>query len=384
MNTIKKLLLVFLSCTGYAQAQPTLQYVQPPMIFTTEDLFNIQLGSPDTAYKYYQLTAAVSEQTRGVLAEVRTIAFEIPLGGLSIHAGNRADFGPFSTTWQSPAFLNELHHNSGFFPAGRYNVNFILSGTTANDPYSGTYTILNSIGYYQSVDFIQPLFLIYVFDADTIDQKNPVFSWTPVQTTLQAGDGSGEPITYLIEIAELLPGQTPYTAITSNPAYFTRNNLSVSYLQYPYDAREFSDSGTYAWRVHAYRQNSLLISSEIWTFSFAKKVRRKTGEYAWLKREIDQGYYVPEKGTVSFAYTEEYDVEEGAVLEGYLLNEEGAYHLNLAHLQLPVEKGVNKYTVPVSAEGLNLSAGNYMLVVRNGKGENWFLNIDNSNNNCCE
>ena len=68
-------------------------------------------------------------------------------------------------------------------------------------------------------------------DGDTLRTEFPVFQWTPLQVPLDYQ------INYVVQIAEILPGQMPLQALSSNILHFEVTDLNQDYLLYPPDGQ---------------------------------------------------------------------------------------------------------------------------------------------------
>ncbi len=98
-----------------------------------------------------------------------------------------------------------------------------------------------------------PPTLIRPVDDETIASEFPVFTWTPV-TNIQPGTV----VKYKLKICPVFEGQTPRTAIESNPVLLEKSDLFTSSYQYlPSDLpfSYFQQAVRYVWMVQAFDQN---------------------------------------------------------------------------------------------------------------------------------
>jgi len=112
-----------------------------------------------------------------------------------------------------------------------------------------------------------PPMLIAPADGDVVASMAPILQWTPLQVptdyTLQ----------YVLQIAEMLPGQLPDAALSSNILHYENLDVGTTSLTYPVDGLPLESGKTYAWRVVAMDQNGYAASanngaSETWTFRY--------------------------------------------------------------------------------------------------------------------
>lgn len=119
-----------------------------------------------------------------------------------------------------------------------------------------------------SVLYPDPPMLLSPFDGDRVDMQGPFFEWTPLQVPFDY------PIHFVLQIAQILPGQTPEQALSSGIPHYEEDLASTS-LQYPLGELPFVSGARYAWRVQALDQNGYSASanngsSEIWTFVYSE------------------------------------------------------------------------------------------------------------------
>lgn len=118
-----------------------------------------------------------------------------------------------------------------------------------------------------TITYPDPPMLIAPATGDLVSTAAPLFQWTPLQVppefTLQ----------YVMQVAEVLPGQLPEAALSSNILLYENDDVGMTSLSYPIDALPLEAGKTYAWRVVAMDQNGYAASanggsSEIWTFTY--------------------------------------------------------------------------------------------------------------------
>lgn len=148
---------------------------------------------------------------------------------------------------------------TGRFPEGDYTL--CVSVTDG----AGFMLVDNRCEFF-STYFPDPPYLLFPMDGDTVELGDPIFEWTPVQVPV------GFDVRYVFQLAELLPGQEPHTALTSGILHFEDAVGFNPSLTYPLGALPLDDGRRYAWWVQALDPNGLPVSSnqgrsEIWTFT---------------------------------------------------------------------------------------------------------------------
>ncbi len=149
---------------------------------------------------------------------------------------------------------------TGRIPEGTYIVSITIKTT------SGATVVTNSRANFTIV-YPDPPRLVFPANSSAATGTYPVFQWTPIQVPIQYQ------LHYVLKIAEVLQGQTPLKALTSNILQYENDNLTTTTLQYPISALPLKSGKTYAWQVLALDQNGFPPStnsgkSEVWTFTY--------------------------------------------------------------------------------------------------------------------
>ena len=124
-----------------------------------------------------------------------------------------------------------------------------------------------------TIVYPDPPHLVTPFDGDSLENnmQYPVFQWTPVVVP------PSYQLNYSLKIVEILPGQTPSKALSSNIPLYENDNILNSTLVYPISALPIETGKTYAWQVQALDQYGYSPAqndgkSEIFTFSKKKQL----------------------------------------------------------------------------------------------------------------
>ena len=156
--------------------------------------------------------------------------------------------------------LENLIARTGRFPEDDYTACVTLTD-------AGGFVVADNVCADFSTVYPDPPYQLFPIDGDTVPAQDPIFEWTPVQVPVTV-----QPF-YVIQIAEILPGQPPYQALTSNILHYENPGLFAPALQYPLGALPFEQGKRYAWWVQALAQDGFPLStnqgrSEIWTFTY--------------------------------------------------------------------------------------------------------------------
>ncbi|HLP18265.1 MAG TPA: hypothetical protein VK470_18545, partial [Bacteroidota bacterium] len=151
---------------------------------------------------------------------------------------------------------------SGRLPEGMYYICI-----TVLDPSSGAVFVQKKCASFRVTDS-DPVKLLWPENAYVQPlAQYPEFSWTPVNSPVEAG------ITYKFRLVEVLPGQNPLQAMDANQPHFESSVVGKFILPYPLSGQELVEGKTYAWRVQAIDQNDYPATrnkgfSDVWTFVF--------------------------------------------------------------------------------------------------------------------
>ena len=150
---------------------------------------------------------------------------------------------------------------TGRLPEGEFRV-----CVRAEDPFGVEQVPEQCVSF--TILFPDPAYLLAPFDGETVRSVNPLFQWTPLQLPV------GFDLHFLLQVAEVLEGQTPYEALTSNVLHFEEDDITFESFEYPLEAAPLEEGSSYAWWVQALDQDGLAVTgnlgrSEIWTFSYS-------------------------------------------------------------------------------------------------------------------
>lgn len=385
---VKFLCILFLSlaCSSVKlYAQNSIMAQTPPNDFRLEDLWNITINKDaSNTYDNYSIELRIFESAKGLLLGLNTKTFTIS-GNTQVFSGTTlSSLTPFNYSYSGSSAINDISKRGGLFPVGDYRFEYTLYGNSA-----GSNTKLADASVSHSVIMPSFLQLISVFDKDTLKEETPTFMWLPASATKVVGSFETEKeykLTYTISVAEVYMNQTPYMAITSNPKFFTQEKLDNTLLTYPFSARKFEPCKTYAWQVRGVINGQTVISSEIWTFTTpCKKEEIIPTVPVLVKQNVDLATCYVSNNTIFFAYYEEYEVAEGAILNAKIYDTKSGLVANETQLNLLVKKGYNTFVVNTCPSGANLLNGNnYQMVITNSKNEKWYLRIvNNQSTNTC-
>lgn len=215
------------------------------------------MNTTSTSYSVY-LVGKATETSLGDILTATTKSFTLPPGLKTVIT---SELGDVDIDYQNEDIKNIIK-NAGTIPSGNYTFCVTVYSSVDNEELGSRCTLPHDVNNLTIPVLISPLNKSFVQDG------LPVFSWMP-PTPLKASQN----ITYTLKIFEILPRQTPLDASLSNPPWYEKSNLSGTISVYPVTSRNFTEKTRYAWKVKAYLNGIFINESEIWEFTYGRKVK---------------------------------------------------------------------------------------------------------------
>lgn len=250
------ILLIALAAMGApALAQDSIRvtlFRPPPNQLKVADLWRVRIENRTATTFTVYLFGKADEERDGPIVDATSARFQLPPG---VKMVNGAEIQPIDANYFNQRY-KDVFLRTGQAPTGNYTV-CVTVRNAANDADLGTDC------YDQRVEVTTPPILVMPTDESTVEERFPAFTWLP-PTPLARGS---RPV-YQLRIVEVLGRQTPYDAITSNPAWFERSSIPNTVFPYPIASRPFGAGRRYAWQVMASDAGFPLGESEIWWFTY--------------------------------------------------------------------------------------------------------------------
>ncbi|AFH49850.1 Hypothetical protein IALB_2145 [Ignavibacterium album JCM 16511] len=306
-------IILILISTYEISAQSVIVNLQspPPYQMKIEDMWNLVIINRDKERQVYLQGTAI-ELNSGLIVDVSTSVFTIPLGSKRIRAG---DVGTITINEKNSNYQSVINRLSAL-PNGSYEICVEVIDANANSVL-GVSCVTQDVLNLSQVTLMYPedqaILMNYDNEDDSTEMNQSgndstintgqnlrgiekkdirrgmviakpgsitphnrlanssmVFSWLPPTPVPQ-----NTIISYRIKIVEMYENQSPYDAMQSNPFFFSASGIFSTSFVYPVAAREFNPERTYAWQVEAYSDGALLASSEIYTFAFKPNNQRQ-------------------------------------------------------------------------------------------------------------
>ncbi len=224
----------------------------PPNQLRMADLWKITLTNTTGQTLQVYLRGFVTEVVAGQIADAQSKVFSLP-PGTHFLTGN--DVSPITVNEAREPYKG-IATATGTVPSGEYEV-CVYVKLASNDE------DLGHDCYTQRIEQVTPSIPVSPGNESYVMETWPTFVWTP---PVPLPDGIRPE--YTIRIVEVIGEQTGYDAMTSNPAWYTRDGILTSIFVYPTSARSFQVGKRYAWQISARAETLSLGESEIWSFTY--------------------------------------------------------------------------------------------------------------------
>jgi hypothetical protein len=342
-------LFLFLFTT--IKAQYTIAFMPEVQGRTMDGMYKVRIGNTG-ARQSVSLVITVTEANSGAVVTIKTPAFDLMPGMNSTppNAAYAAAVGFGSSK------LATVVSQSGFFPQGDYDYCFQLyEGSNHNSTLLAEQCFNYNLEPFSSMQLIQP------YDGDKICDKRPTFSWQPLIPVVNG-------VMYRMLLVEVKEGQQRAEALKMNLAIINQQQIPLPMLLYPSLANELVEGKQYAWQVSAYRNELLLVESEIWDFKVdCERDSTKLPAEAFRNLEdLTKGNFYIARGQLLFAFNNTY---EAATLK-YSIRCLTKPELEIKKLPtVKVSRGRNQVVIDISENSSFIDGYFYIMDVKLPDGE---------------
>jgi len=258
------LISVFLFQFTWTAAQITVNMqLPPPGRFVPEDfIHSISFQNHTGQLMQVYLTATVEEQAAGLVFSGSSAIFELLPGFSSPHY---SVYDPVNTDFIN-ASIESYILKTNTLPPGEYVVCIWV-----RDANTGSELGKSCLPWH--VFHPSPPQLVYPSENGTISEPQPVFVWL-APAPLPATE-----VVYTVTITELLPGQSVYEAMSSNPVFLKEGGISGTTWLYGMHYTPMESGKQYVWQVQAHTLEGLPVGqnngfSEVGHFTAGTSVER--------------------------------------------------------------------------------------------------------------
>ncbi|WP_316800443.1 DUF928 domain-containing protein [Pedobacter frigidisoli] len=233
---------------NFAWGQATIVFVPEVQGTTLNGLFRAAIYNP-TGIKSVRMNIVVSETRAGRIATIQTVPFQIGPGSNVIPSGVARSA---SIAIAQNTTANFIRRNQ-YFPQGDYEYAFNIISASSSEEVIVDQTFNHEVTPPAPLDLIEP------YDQDEICEKRPLLTWQP---SLPAVDGQ----LYQLLLVEIKDKQNAVEALNYNLPVVNQKGIPANLLVYPPNAKELVAGKKYAWQVSAYKDQTIINRSDVWSF----------------------------------------------------------------------------------------------------------------------
>ncbi len=292
----RKTLIAFLLllCTMVeVRAQASIDFIPAISGATLDGLMNVRITNTGSK-KTVRLDIRVSQEDEVgsvQIVQITTAPFELNIGTNvvppSIVRSAQVKIG----TSETARFLQQ----NGYFPAGNYVYEYRMM-------HLATQELLLEQTFIHELEPAAPLNLVEPYDRDEICEQRPLLSWQP-HIPLTAG------AQYQVVLTEIKDRQNGIEALQYNLPIINQKGIMANLIMYPAVARDLERGKRYAWQVTAYKGNTVLNRSEVWSFTMKCPDTTATKQLELSYRDIEdlaKGNFYMAQGRLSFILVNSY------------------------------------------------------------------------------
>ncbi|MBI1223482.1 MAG: hypothetical protein GC180_12840 [Bacteroidetes bacterium] len=275
----------------------------------------------------------------------------------------------------------DFYNSTTYVESGTYDVEYELSKEE-----NGSATLIcQNIKSIESGTF-PSIQLIQVEDQDTLTEKFPVFTWSAFMFPEPPGDGINSfDMEYAIRIKQVFNNQSNMDAMEFNPTHHEWQSIKGSSYAYPFNARPFGDSAIYVWKIEARVRGQLISNSEVWRFVYCPKPPKViNAPVITLNPERGTSTTVVRMNVLKVGYLEKMGPPSLMQLTAEIRDVSGNVIADSDRLNFMAKQGFNIFSMNLCPDGLNLSDGNYKLLLFDLNGKKMELNFRYTRTNECE
>ncbi len=338
--------LFFLVCPLFLKAQVNC-FFQPQLQGTTfNGLLQVRLNNSYATPVGGVLKIRVRELSSGEVVTIIIPDVKLQPGSNGL---NRGMLQRASTRYGNAAGARILS-NTGKFPEGTYQYCYEFSVITGKQPE------ISEQCFDHVIMPLTPLLLIDPYNEARICNKRPELTWQPPMP-MEPG------MRFRVILVETDSLQERSEAIFQNTPIINQGNVVQNWLRFPANAPSLTEGRFYAWQVLAYKDQTILVKSEIWRFKVdCEKVVQPpppVDSYRELRTVLEGDYYVADK-VIRFSLNNAYS--EGPLQ--YTITDLAAPGTKPKRLpEIRLKTGVNNIDLDVQQNKYFHDGGQYLLKV---------------------
>jgi len=273
--------------------QTTIQFIPELYGRNVDGLFRCNIINTSSQSQTATLSIVVKERKAGTVCVIKTPAFNVITGNnvlpFTIAHSSSVQFANTGT-----GRLTSVNHN---FPEGDYEYCFTVN-YTSHDLLPVEQCFDYTLAPFAELNLIDP------YDRDKICDQRPLLTWQPLIPGMPGA-------LYQLVLAEVKSGQNPTEALNYNLPVINQSNILSPVLPYPSIAPQLEKGKTYAWQVTAYKDQTILNRTAIWSFKVEcpdSTKKAPDGGYRNIE-DLSKGNYYIANGVLKFAMVNPYQAQ---------------------------------------------------------------------------
>jgi hypothetical protein len=297
MSKLKlRLFILFISISTAVSAQTSIVFVPEVYGTTLNGLFRASIFNA-SGVKSVRMNITIREARAGKIATIQTEPFTIVPGNNIIPSGVARTA---SIAMAQNATANFIRRNQ-YFPQGDYEYSFNIYSASSSQEIIIDQTFNNEITPLAPLDLIEP------YDQDEICEKRPLLTWQP---SIPKVDG----LLYQVMLVEIKDKQNAVEALNYNLPIVNQKGVVANLLVYPPNSKELLAGKKYAWQVSAYRDQTIINRSDVWSFEINCQDSVNNvipTDYGYRDIEdLAKGNFYVANGYIRFSLVNSYDVQK--------------------------------------------------------------------------
>lgn len=286
--------LILMACLAFAckvSAQVSIQFIPEVYGRSMDGLLTANIMNA-AERRMVRLAVTVKEDKVGKVVSIVTQPFPIVPGNNTVPS---AAVRSASIQMGNSAVANFVRMN-GYFPQGNYEYNYSVISAVVTEE-----IIVDQV-FEQEVLPPAPLDLIEPYNEDKICEKRPLLTWQPSMPTIMG-------TMYELLMVEIKDRQSPVEALNYNLPIVKQKGIMTAMLLYPPSSKDLTEGKQYAWQVTAYKDQTVINRSEVWSFKLDCKAEEVMVEDDNGYRDIDdlfKGNFYIAHGAVKFTLVNSY------------------------------------------------------------------------------
>jgi hypothetical protein len=353
-------------CMLSASSQVILKLQLPQSGLTLKSqLWNLSVINTSSADANIQIEMLMTDVTTNQRVLSATSRTQTISKGLHVFTANNVV--PVTYNLLSSSF-NIGTSQEGFLPIGTFEVCYTIVSLQNEDVERMSEECATI-----EVEPLSPPILILPGDNDTIETRQPLFTWLPPSPANLFTN-----LSYDFLLTEVAQTQSGPDAVQQNLPHFSKSHILSNNLPYAPSYPALDTARTYAWQILARSNGAIVGKSDVWTFNLKRNQPLRTSSsgsdyYAKLKKEVDASFTIC-YDILNFSYANEINDKE-IPFKIFDITDSRREATTQDNAPISIQYGDNYKKLDVGLYNLK-NKHIYLLELTNSRNENWYLKFE--------